>query len=141
MNAPAKPLPEYARQYLEAVPEHRPKASVDEERRVCEALWDTIGKEIDQRLQKLMTERFETYCRTFADNNHVLSYIYRERWEDETEEDRRLLARPLQLYWELEDIIARYADASGYTKQTGPDRYPLRVPRSDGTTDRMGSRF
>lgn len=143
MTASTSTLPQFIQQYLDAVPLHRPDASVDEEHRAYVALCRSIASERDSRLKKLMTERLELYCKNFSASNPVLlSYICDQRWESETEEDRELLSRPLHVYVMLEDIVAQYTDSSGYTKQIGgPSRYPLTVPRPDGTTQKVSVTF
>lgn len=139
MTSSTRKLPPYVEEYLNAVPVHRPNASVDEERKAYVALCNSIASEPDTRLRNIMTERLELHCKTFAASNPVLlSYIYRDRWEGENAEDRELLARPLEVYLMLEEIVSEHSDCRGYTKRGGrTSRYPLSVPQADGTARKV----
>ena len=130
MPASASKLPRYAQLYLEALPLHRPDASVEKERKTYETLYRSIARERNSRLRQLMNERLELYCRAFSASNPVLlSYIHAETWDDDTSEDRKLLAL-LNVYVPLEEILSQHFDRTS--------RYPLSVPSAVGTFAKMG---
>lgn len=88
-----------------------------------------IDKEKDQHIKQFMEDTLAYYCK---DRSMLLSYILDARWHDWIREQRVLKKKmqPIELYIELERIMAKEADSTGYTKQYSSPPYKLRIPEN-----------
>ena len=85
-------------------------------------------------LRAFMQSTVEYYCR---DCSMLLSYILDDCWCDwiRKEKQRMRTVRPIELYIDLESIMAGCCDTTGYTRGNNTTKYSLRIPGSwDGET-------
>lgn len=112
--------------YLNRIsPEGRDSSKQEEEKAYSKMLVD-IDKETNPFIKAFMQDTVLYLCK----EEMLFTYYLGQRWNDVIQEEREILksVQPIDLYIELEKILANQSDSYGYTKTFSSHRYPLNIP-------------
>ena len=133
------PMSELFVKYLDDVREGRvggtaPTGDIESERRAYKEMILQIENEEDREIKKFMWDTLEYYCQ---DRAMLLSYIQDNCWNRWVNEQRNLqkTVQPLEIFIDIESIMAGCCDTTGYTGPNDTTKYNLTIPGAwDGET-------
>jgi hypothetical protein len=116
-------LPEHVRAYLKKFQ----GPARQKEEIACEHIQRHIQSESDLFLRQYMQDTLIHFCR---DDSMLVSYIYETYWDEWISKERDLnrSTQPIDLYIQLERILASQSNSDGYLKGNDRGRYPLCIP-------------
>lgn len=118
------PMPsEHVRAYLEKfVGEARRKEAA-----ACSRIERDIQAENELFVRQFMQDTLTHFCR---DDSMLVSYILDTYWDEWVAKERELnrSTQPIDLYIQLETILASESNSDAYLKGNNPGRYPLCIP-------------